>query len=128
MASFGQALQEIMLDLTQGFPESLQDNGNTTKEQGTSKAARNRAPSRSAQTKARKKNGRLPRRSNKELEQMADRVEKLLRDKGQPMRVEAINAELGTTTRELMRPIKKLLESNRIKRNGERRSTVYFVE
>lgn len=67
------------------------------------------------------------RRSNRELDQAADMVVKLLKDEGRALRIEEINKRLGTSTRELMRPIKKLLSGKKIQRRGERRSTTYFV-
>jgi len=43
------------------------------------------------------------------------------------MRIEEINKALGTSTRELMRPIKKLLSTGQIQKRGDRRSTTYFA-
>jgi hypothetical protein len=43
------------------------------------------------------------------------------------LRVEQINKQLGTNTKELMLPIRKLLASNKIKTEGQKRSTKYFV-
>lgn len=71
-----------------------------------------------------KKSGR---RSNKELDQAADVVVKFLKEQGREMRIEEINKALGTSTRELMRPIKKLLANKKIQKRGERRSTTYFA-
>jgi hypothetical protein len=42
------------------------------------------------------------------------------------MRMEQINAKLGTTTHDLAGPVRKLLADGEIKRKGHRRSTTYF--
>jgi len=67
------------------------------------------------------------RRSIKELENVGGEVIKLLQKSKKQMRIEEINKELGTNTRQLMRPIQKLLNQGRIKKDGERRATVYFI-
>jgi outer membrane biosynthesis protein TonB len=84
------------------------------------KAAAKPAPA----SKAAIKSGR---RSIKELDQAADKVAAFLKDKGTQMRIEEINKALGTSTRELMRPIKKLLSLGKIQKRGDRRSTTYFA-
>jgi len=43
------------------------------------------------------------------------------------LRIEQINAELGTSTKALVLPIKKLLAAKAIKTTGTRRSTKYFA-
>jgi len=43
-----------------------------------------------------------------------------------PMDIEEINKQLGTTTKLLMRPMLKLLEEGKIKKTGEKRATTYF--
>ncbi len=67
------------------------------------------------------------RRSIKELDLAADKVAAFLKDRGAEMRIEEINKALGTSTRELMRPIKKLLSLGKIQKRGDRRSTTYFA-
>ena len=131
MSAFGEALQSIVADLTVGLPQQAEAPAKPKKpvERKETKKPRAKAAGagKSAAKTAKKSSGRLPRRSNKELDKAAARVEELLRKRGEPMRIETINAELGTTTKELMRPIKKLLDTKRIQRKGHRRSTMYFV-
>ena len=43
------------------------------------------------------------------------------------LRVEQINKELGTTTKDLALPIRKLIADKKIKAKGKRRSTTYFA-
>ena len=42
------------------------------------------------------------------------------------LRVEEINRALGTTTRDVARPLAKLLEAGSLKTKGQRRATAYF--
>ena len=67
------------------------------------------------------------RRSANDLDKVGGEVIKLLGGAKRAMRVEEINKQLGTSTRELMRPIQKLLSQNKIKKSGERRATSYYV-
>lgn len=80
-----------------------------------------------AATKAKAVPEKRYRRSMNELDRICNDITKLLARKQQRLRVEEINKELGTTTRELMRPIQKLLQQGKIKKFGERRATVYYV-
>jgi len=43
------------------------------------------------------------------------------------LRIEQINAELGTTKKDLALPIRKLLAAKAIRSTGTRRSTKYFA-
>lgn len=42
------------------------------------------------------------------------------------LRIEQINKKLGTQTKDLALPIRKLLASGRVKSKGQKRSTTYF--
>jgi len=44
------------------------------------------------------------------------------------LRIEQINKQLGTTTKDLALPIRKLLADKAIKIKGQKRSTTYFVK
>lgn len=74
-----------------------------------------------------KGSGKRNRRSANELDRVGGEVVDLLTSTKRSMRVEEINKELGTNTRELMRPIQKLLSEKKIKKTGERRATIYYV-
>lgn len=67
------------------------------------------------------------RRTAADLDQVGERVVNLLASNRKGLRVEQINRALGTSTRDLMRPIQKLLSAGRIRKSGERRATTYFV-
>ncbi len=48
--------------------------------------------------------------------------------KGNPgLRIEQINKQLGTTTKELALPIRKMIADGELKSKGNKRSTVYFA-
>ena len=73
------------------------------------------------------KDDKRNRRSANELDKAGTEVIKLLTSAKRGMRIEEINKQLGTSTRELMRPIQKLLSQGKIKKSGERRATSYYV-
>ncbi len=80
-----------------------------------------------APAKAKPASDKRNRRSANELVRVGDEVVKLLSTTKRSMRVEEINKQLGTNTRQLMRPIQKLISLGKIKKTGERRATLYFV-
>ena len=43
------------------------------------------------------------------------------------LRIEQIHKELGTTTKDLALPIRKLIAEKRIKTKGQKRSTTYYA-
>jgi predicted transcriptional regulator len=43
------------------------------------------------------------------------------------LRIEQINKELGTTTKDLALPIRKLIADGKITAKGQKRSTTYFA-
>lgn len=64
-------------------------------------------------------------RGTSELEALAGRFVKFVADNpGQ--RIEQINKRLGTSTKDLALPIRKLIAEGAIKTKGKRRATVYF--
>lgn len=78
--------------------------------------------SRSSTKPTRSRSGR---RSPAELEKIASKLEAYI--KGNPgQRIEQIGKGLGMPTRELTRPVAKLLASKTIKKRGDRRATKYY--
>jgi hypothetical protein len=77
--------------------------------------------------KAKRASGKRIRRSTAALAKAGDQVLKLLASNRKGLRIEAINKAIGTTTRELMRPVQKLLDEKKIRKVGERRATTYFL-
>ncbi len=93
------------------------------------KAAKPGRPAKAAKPQPAKKPqaGQRVRRSEADLAKTGEQVIKLLQKNKSGMRIEQINKELGTETKELMRPILKLLEEGKIRKAGERRATTYFA-
>jgi len=73
------------------------------------------------------KPGKRIRRSADQLEDIGQQVVRLLQANKKGLRVEYINKTLGTSTRQLMRPIQKLLSEGKLRKSGERRATTYFA-
>ena len=69
--------------------------------------------------------GRGAKRSSVELDRMAEEFHAFV-TKHPGMRIEQINKELGTTTKDLALPIRKLIADGELKTKGAKRSTVYF--
>jgi hypothetical protein len=91
------------------------------------KPAKPAKTTKAAAAKAKAAADKRNRRSANELVRVGDEVVKLLSTTKRSMRVEEINKQLGTNTRQLMRPIQKLISLGKIKKTGERRATLYFV-
>ncbi len=64
-------------------------------------------------------------RTGDELDKMADQFHDFVM-KNPGLRIEQINKELGTTTKDLALPIKKLIADGMLKGKGEKRSRTYF--
>lgn len=65
-------------------------------------------------------------RSSNELDKMAEMFYSYV-TKHPGMRIEQINKSLGTTTKDLALPIRKLIADGDLKTKGEKRSTTYFA-
>jgi len=73
----------------------------------------------------RPRGGRGAKRRPEDLEALCNQFASFV--KSHPgMRIEQINKELGTTTKELALPIRKLIAESRITAKGQKRSTAYF--
>jgi hypothetical protein len=70
--------------------------------------------------------GRGAKRSQNELDKLAESFHGFVA-KHPGMRIEQINKQLGTSTRDLALPIRKLISDGSIKTKGEKRSTTYFA-
>ena len=65
-------------------------------------------------------------RSSNELDKLADSFHGFVA-KHPGLRIEQINKQLGTSTKDLALPIRKLIADGAIKTKGEKRSTAYFA-
>jgi len=70
--------------------------------------------------------GRGAKRTAEELEKMQDAFLAFVA-KHPGLRIEQINKQLGTTTKDLALPIRKLLADGALKAKGKKRSTQYFA-
>ncbi len=64
-------------------------------------------------------------RSAGELDKLASQFHSFVH-KHPGLRIEQINKQLGTTTKDLALPIRKLISEGRVKAKGQKRSTTYF--
>lgn len=71
--------------------------------------------------------GRGVKRPAEALDRLSDQFVAFV-GKNPGLRVEQINKELGTTTRDLALPIRKLVANGVIKTKGKKRSTTYFAK
>jgi hypothetical protein len=69
--------------------------------------------------------GRGAKRTGDELERLADQFHSFVA-KHPGLRIEQINKQLGTTTKDLALPIRKLISDGALKTKGTKRSTTYF--
>lgn len=74
-----------------------------------------------------KKPGRLPRRSEKDIQQQASAIVTLLKKSPEGLRSEAIQKALQIDKRELPRPMLFALQSKLVKKTGAKRATTYFA-
>jgi hypothetical protein len=73
----------------------------------------------------RPRGGRGAKRSAADLEHLSEKFATFV--KANPgLRIEQINKELGTTTKDLALPIRKLIADGKITAKGQKRSTTYF--
>lgn len=65
-------------------------------------------------------------RDRSELQALSDRFIAFV-GKNPGLRIEQINRDLGTTTKDLALPIRKLIADGRLRTSGHKRSTTYFL-
>src|SRR5690606_19651731 len=70
--------------------------------------------------------GRGAKRSSEELDKLAESFATFVKE-NPGLRIEQINKQLGTTTKDLALPIRKLLAEGAIHAKGQKRSTTYFA-
>lgn len=76
--------------------------------------------------RGRARGGRGAKRTPEDLEALSQKFATFV--KAHPgLRIEQINKELGTTTKDLALPIRKLIADGMITAKGKKRSTTYFV-
>jgi hypothetical protein len=70
--------------------------------------------------------GRGAKRTADELDNLAETFHSFVA-KHPGLRIEQINKQLGTSTKDLALPIRKLIAEGALKTKGEKRSTTYFA-
>jgi len=70
--------------------------------------------------------GKGIKRTSDELEGLSEKFVEYVRD-NPGMRIEQINKQLGTSTKDLALPIRKLIAEGALKVKGQKRSTTYFA-
>ncbi|HEY0193452.1 MAG TPA: hypothetical protein VGC42_20185 [Kofleriaceae bacterium] len=73
----------------------------------------------------RPRGGRGAKRTSADLDALSERFSTFVRT-NPGMRIEQINKELGTTTKDLALPIRKLISEGAVTAKGQKRSTTYF--
>jgi len=74
----------------------------------------------------RPRGGRGAKRTAADLEMLSEKFASYV--KANPgLRIEQINKELGTTTKDLALPIRKLIADGKVTAKGQKRSTTYFA-
>jgi len=74
----------------------------------------------------RPRGGRGAKRTSADLEALSERFASFV--KANPgLRIEQINKQLGTTTKDLALPIRKLISEGVVSAKGQKRSTTYFA-
>lgn len=76
---------------------------------------------------ARRKGGRLVRRSLEDITTTLGSIVSLVNKHPKGLRAEQIRTELGLDTRELPRPLAEGLKTGALKKTGQKRATTYFV-
>ncbi len=118
IAVFGNALSSVASDLASEAPTLTRMKLAPASKRGRKPATR--APSATGSP------GKRLRRSGQQLLEDAQRVLKLLATNKKGLRIEQINARLGTPPKQLTRPIQKLLDDGKIRKQGQKRATTYF--
>jgi hypothetical protein len=81
----------------------------------------------SAQAKAARTPGRLPRRSPDEIAKALDRMVSLLKKHKDGLRAEEIRANLGMEPKEMPRILKEGVSTKKLSSKGQKRATTYFA-
>jgi hypothetical protein len=125
-ASVLNAIRQMSLD---EILAEAQRTGGTYAQRGPSKLIAASAPAASsAPAKGRRRaGGRLARRSQHQIDAVANSIVALLEKHPKGLRSEQIRGMLKLDRKEIPRPIQEALSSNKITSQGQKRATTYFA-
>lgn len=125
MSDFQNQMNRVVADFVAQITELARRAAIDTLEAALSGREGRRAVAGGGATVARAR-GRGAKRSSDELDKLAERFQTFVKE-NPGLRIEQINKQLGTTTKDLALPIRKLLAEGAIHAKGQKRSTTYFA-
>jgi predicted HTH transcriptional regulator len=118
-------LQSDIQRLVDGFVAQLTELARKAAVEGLEQALSRGGARGGASVRLGRGRGRGAKRTANELEKMQDDFLSFV-SKNPGLRIEQINKQLGTTTKDLALPIRKLIADGSLKAKGKKRSTTYF--
>jgi predicted HTH transcriptional regulator len=119
-------LQSDIQRLVDGFVQQLTELARRAAVEGLEQALSRSGSRGGAVARLGRGRGRGAKRTANELEKMQDDFLSFVA-KNPGLRIEQINKQLGTTTKDLALPIRKLIADGSLKAKGKKRSTTYFA-
>ena len=102
----------------------LAESGGGARPSGVREVAAPPAPPRGA----RRRVGRLARRSSADIGQVIDQIVALVKQSPKGLRAEEIRQSLGLQAKEMPRPLKEAVEAGRLGKSGQKRATTYSAK
>ncbi len=124
MSDFQSEMNRVVSDFVSQITELARAAARDMIDQALGKGGKGAAVS--SLSRAGRGRGRGSKRTSDELDVLADNFHSFVA-KHPGMRIEQINKQLGTTTKDLALPIRKLISEGALKTKGEKRSTTYFA-
>jgi hypothetical protein len=125
MSNFQSEIQNLVQDfvaqITEAWKRAVSE-ALTGVQAGGGRGGRRGGGASAASTASRRKGEK---RTADELDGLAERFQAFVKD-NPGLRIEQINKQLGTSTKDLQLPIRKLIADGAVKAKGEKRSTQYF--
>src|SRR4051812_23352723 len=112
-------LEQLVSDFVENLRDVIREQARVALEGSFASRREKRA---AAPSKGRRSRGE--KRSGDELDALQEKFHAFVA-KNPGLRIEQVHAQLGTTTKDLALPIRKLIGEGRLKTKGRKRSTVY---
>lgn len=126
MSDFQNQMNRVVASFVEQVTELARRAAMDTLEAALSGRQGGRRPAATADAAPGRVRGRGAKRSPDELDKLAERFQVFVKE-NPGLRIEQINKQLGTTTKDLALPIRKLLAEGAIHAKGQKRSTTYFA-